>query len=368
MKILSFRSRWLSQWQQFAKYLRYVFNDHAIIALLILLGAGMVGYQQILVSIQIGFWTKGLALILVGLTFSIFWRGASFILPADPVYLLAAENRLRKILRQATVYSIIINMLVQFLIMLVLTPLLAKLFGISATMIIIIISIGIKGLITLGNMQYMQRFKESAQGRQGQANKLVNWHQLVVSERNRQQKILAFFNMFIDVPGMQARVKRRAWADPLLAFFEPRQSTTISKIMVRTFVRQTQYLSVWLRITLFGGVLIFLSTGWLQLGLLIVLVYLMIIQWYPLVKAQQNVVFDHVYPIKLAERRRAFISITSKFAGLTVVFWLILVLYLGMPIINALTGLLIIVVFIGVFEYWQLRQLTMTKGQLQRGA
>ena len=34
-----FKERWQREWRQYSKYLRYVFNDHAMLAVLFLLGA-----------------------------------------------------------------------------------------------------------------------------------------------------------------------------------------------------------------------------------------------------------------------------------------------------------------------------------------
>lgn len=42
-----FKERWQREWRQYSKYLRYVFNDHAMLALLFLLGGSWIGVSAI---------------------------------------------------------------------------------------------------------------------------------------------------------------------------------------------------------------------------------------------------------------------------------------------------------------------------------
>lgn len=315
MKILTFKRRLNRQWQQYSKYLRYVFNDHAVIALLILLGAGLVAYRQILLTLPKTLLTQVLALALLGLTLSFFWRGATFILPADPVYLLADEGRLRKIKQAAGRYSIIWNVLVQGLMTLVLMPVLLHLFSLTVTLFLFVITLLVKFGLTYANLQKITRFTDD------QTN-LVDWEGLVNFEQARRQRVLTFFNMFIDVPGLQVQIKKRAWLNPFSSWLEPRQKTAISLIMTQTFVRQPQYLTSWLRLTLFGCLIILFSNAGLGNILLAFLLYLMILQWLPLLSAHQDIVFDSIFPINDKSRIKSFMYITSKIMLITILIWL----------------------------------------------
>ncbi|GAK30289.1 ABC superfamily ATP binding cassette transporter, membrane protein [Weissella oryzae SG25] len=316
MKILTFKRRLHRQWQQYSKYLRYVFNDHAVIALLILLGAGLVAYRQILLTLPKTLLMQVLALALLGLTLSFFWRGATFILPADPVYLLADEGRLRKIKKAAGRYSIFWNVLVQALMTLVLMPLLLRLFAFTVTLLLFAITLLAKISLTYANLQKVTRFTDN------QTN-LIDWEGLVNFEQARRQRVLNFFNMFIDVPGLQVQIKRRAWLEPFSSWLEPKQKTAIGLIMTQTFVRQPQYLSSWLRLTLFGCLIILFSNAGLGNILLAFLLYLMILQWLPLLNAQQHIVFDIVFPINDKTRIKGFMYITSKLMLITTLVWMI---------------------------------------------
>ena len=53
-----FKERWQREWRQYSKYLRYVFNDHAMLALLFLLGAAGLAYRQLWESAPVTFWTE----------------------------------------------------------------------------------------------------------------------------------------------------------------------------------------------------------------------------------------------------------------------------------------------------------------------
>ena len=79
----------LARWRQYLKYLRYVFNDHAVLALFILAGAGGLAYQS-LWQMHLSIWTKHTAYCYFS-DFH-FQKPTNLIKQADPTALLGTKQ------------------------------------------------------------------------------------------------------------------------------------------------------------------------------------------------------------------------------------------------------------------------------------
>ncbi len=79
-------------YKQNIKYLRYVFNDHFVLFLMILLGALVVQYINFLQIHQLNLWGKIILVILISLASQIVGRLATFIESPDKVFFTDKRN------------------------------------------------------------------------------------------------------------------------------------------------------------------------------------------------------------------------------------------------------------------------------------
>lgn len=347
-----FKDRVANRWHQYLKYLKYVFNDHAVLALFILAGAGGLAYQSLWQTAPINIWTRLLITIIIIMTFIFFKNPTNFIKPADPTALLSDETSLRKLIKQATTYSMIINGIVEGIVLLALWPMIFRLLTNSIPLVLAttIVLVALKMLLTKHIAQKQRLFVDAAN------SKLINWRQLVTTEENHQFIVLSFFNLFIDVPGITPRIKRQSWADTLISFWDRHNNNLIIKLYVTAFIRRTQYIKLWFRLTIFGGLAAWFTTGWLQTILLVILFYLLVLQLIPLSNVHQHIVFNFLYPISNQQRLRAFQLAMLPWLITTQLIWVIIG-FIADPSINLLLqNLICLVVIGGILVFWYTEQ------------
>ena len=145
-----FRKRRQEFNQTLLGYLRYVFNDHFVIALLFLLGLVLYQYRQLLQQLpKDSFIWVGMSVLLLLASLAL-GRPASYLLPADRYYLLPQEEAVVKELVKAVWRSIGVWGLVEVLLVLFFTPLFLA-FGLP---IIVIVTFAI-GLIIFKSCDVM---------------------------------------------------------------------------------------------------------------------------------------------------------------------------------------------------------------------
>jgi ABC-2 type transport system permease protein len=183
-------------------------------------------------------------------------------------------------------------------------------------------------------------------------NNLIDWRAVVAAEDKRQAAILSFFNLFIDVPGMKPAVRRQRWADRLIGHWPNQSRNPLVRLLVTTFVRQGQYWDVWGRLSLIGLLVAFVTTGWLQTVLFVILFYLLVLQLLPLASAHQSLVFDHLYPVTVAQRQQAFRNALIPWLAVTGLIWSIVGGVLAGSITLLLQNVIGLVVVGGILLFW----------------
>jgi ABC-2 type transport system permease protein len=316
-----FANRLGQRWRQYNKYLRYVFNDHAVITLFILLGAGLFGYRELLAATPVTWWTRGALAGVIGLTLFIFRGTTNFLLAADPVFLLADEAALRRMWRQGLWYSMVVNALVEVVLLLVLWPMMVRLYSenllILGLITVLVTALKIAWIYLQAHRQL--HFPEAN-------GELVNWRGALTAEQAHQNMVLGFFNMFLDVPGMTPATKRRAWLTKLTVKWPGVATKPMTKIMMLTFIRQSQFIGTWFRLTAVGAVLAVLMPDWLGFLVLAMLGYLIILQVLPVVWSHEHLAFDHLYPVKLTDRQHSFHQLMLPWLTISWSLWSILAL------------------------------------------
>ncbi|KRL14326.1 ABC transporter permease [Schleiferilactobacillus perolens] len=381
------------------KYLRLVFNDHFMIALIFLFGALGVSYANALKTVTAPLWW-GAPLLIIG-----FWallqmgKLASLFFAADAVFLQPQEANMQAYVRGAWRYSHVLPLIIltflgllaapfaiqgagltiiqwaSFLVALLLLKSadlsvqsmalfvgqsenntrwywFSQLINIASLALTIYlpnyVAIGGAVLALIWEIQANRRAQQIAQkGR-------IDWLPAIAQEERRQFRIYRFYNLFTDVPGMVASAKRRKYLD----IFLPRQSLspqhTFTYLYTRGFLRGTEYLGLFLRLTVIGAVILyFVNTWWLAALVAALFIYLIGFQLLPFAGQYQNNVMTFLYPVTKRTQRQAFLHLLTILLGLTWLVFLIPTCWrLGFSTLTfAATGisLLILIAFIVVY-------------------
>lgn len=335
-----FKNRWSQQWREFSRYLKYVFNDHAVIAFFFLFGALLFAYQQLLQTIPIIWWTQVGLLLILFLTLLLFKTPASFVKSSDAVFFLGDEAPLQRLWQHGTIYSMLINGTIQGLLIIIFWPLLMKLFDFN---FFILLLITIFMIIAKMMLTYVQARQTAAFNTDHLT--LINWTAVSELENQRLATIYGFFNLFIDVPGLQSTIKPHPYLERLRYLWPNYRKDGLLPIYVTTFIRKSEYLNLWVRMLIFGLLLIPFTNGYLLYGLLALLQYLFIAQILPLAGSYRRLVFDTVIPLTLSNRQKAFHSFLLPLSLIMLAIWFILIVITHNFDINQGIGMLSLVIF-----------------------
>ncbi|TGY52811.1 ABC transporter permease [Ligilactobacillus murinus] len=335
--------------KQMFKYLRYVLNDHFILALLFILGGLALSYSNYLkaLSPQAEIWyAKPLVLLILVISLQV-GRLATLLKPADIVFISPRQAEMGQYLQKALQSSLIFAWVFDTLVMLALTPfslVAAKLTVVQLIFLWLLLlvlkylqlerkllglyqvqfasgrwkwflDIGFCGLL-LGTSLYLDPLylllvaalltgyiDKSKKALTTQA--VFNWEVAIETENERMLQLYRFFALFTDVPNLQVAAKRRRYLDRLLPQAKPGGSFTY--LYWRALVRNGETSGLVLRLTVLGAVILyFITEPWLALALAVLFVYLLGFQLFSLYHHYDEVVFMHIYPLDPGNKQKAF--------------------------------------------------------------
>ena len=90
----------------------------------------------------------------------------------------------------------------------------------------------------------------------------------------------------------------------------------------------------------------------LQTVLFVILFYLLVLQLLPLASAHQSLVFDHLYPVTVAQRQQAFRNALIPWLAVTGLIWAIVGGVLAGSITLLLQNVIGLVVVGGILLFW----------------
>ncbi|WP_056949818.1 ABC transporter permease [Lacticaseibacillus nasuensis] len=336
------------------KYLRLVFNDHFVLVLIILFGALLYGYSQVLKSLTVSWWLVplvALALSLVGQLGGL----ASLAEPADATFLLPQTQAYSRYLFKARRYSLWLPATILVLATLAAWPLIGVVHHTDWTQLV---TLGVAVLVFkdlelwLRLLRLYRQPQIAGWGRLAlwggewvaimlglwwhpaitmalalAVNLLFRWHLttwftpakldwlgMIAQEDHRMSRIYRFYNLFTDVPGLSSGVSRRRWLDPLAKLVRRRPERLWDFLYVRGFLRRTEWSGLTLRLALIGAVVEALaSQWWLAAILAAVVVYLIGFQLLPFYLVYDEIVFSQLYPNQ--DRLPAFRRLVARVLG-----------------------------------------------------
>lgn len=345
-----FSQRRQRHFMELLKYWRLVFNDHFVIALFFLFGALAYGYSQWLPQLNDHLWWSRWLLVLWFVLITQVGRLATLLKRPDPIFLLPQVRSISRYLKQATIYSMILGVLMVLTLSVIALPFALTTERLTTFDISLIL---ITALITKVTWLWTARkaisIRWGAQRSRTIAeywinplivwlvtwlvgpiwgllvsaillvamttyyrNVAIDWRLAVRTEQDRMFSIYRFFNLFTDVPSVQGSVKRRKWATGLIKLLE-NDNHAWAYLYAHGFVRNTEVSGLVTRLTIVGMLVVFfIPVNWLNTIIALLFIYLVATQLMPFYEQYQNNVFTHIYPIDHEVRVKDFQRLLNR--------------------------------------------------------
>ncbi|MBA1434579.1 ABC transporter permease [Bombilactobacillus bombi] len=398
------KSLWQQRFVQHAKeqskFLKLVFNEYFILAIIFLIGAVGFWYSQALDQLPPNsWWARPVAILVLGLV-TLLFKPVTLLQAADAAFLLPREKELPQYLVAARRYSLIMPSITTALTGFFLTPFLArgaaftlvKVVFLTLTAIVAAISIIINqfnslyqkstifskiGQNTLGSFLLLiiaAYVNEVAalilaliwcgfnyyQWQQLAAKQIFNWLQAVDIEANRSYQLKRFYNLFTDVPGIAHQAVRRQWLDWLLKPIKPKHRNAYLYLFARGFLRNSDYSGIFVRLTIICLLLIYAIHNYLLITIITALfLYLVEFQLLPLYKNYDGIVLTQIYPLTQSQKQQSFQVLLLVVLGmqwLFIVITLLLCNHLTTQLLWPVVVSLLMVIFL--LKWYLPRQLT----------
>ncbi|RCW69666.1 ABC transporter permease [Saliterribacillus persicus] len=376
--------------KELSRYLRYIFTGHLVIAMFFIVSAMAFYYQRWLEELPLSFPAGWVISIILGLV-AIYSPIQTLLKRADLVFLLPTEHKLMPYFYRSFIYSYVTQLYLFVLVSAALAPLFFAAYGSSSSQnffILILILAIIKVLSLLANW-WMHKIRDkriraidlgvryiavvifiyfmleqavlfsmvvlfliaglfSYNYYLSEKKKAINWDILIVQDHKRMRAFYRLANMFTDVPHLEKQIKKRHLLVRLLTKgFSLKKDNIYAYLYRITTIRSTEYLGIYLRLILIGGILIYyVPNHWLKLIFACLFLYMMLIQMVPLWKHHQLLVWTDIYPISTSLRQASFIKWMQQLILVPWVIFSLLLLILGSI---SMAGLFVIIAGAGIF-------------------
>ncbi len=392
-----FKQRFSAHMKETSRYLRYIFNGHIAFAMLFLISALAYYYQQWLAALPENFPTA----VIIGITFGLlvsYSPARTLLKEPDLVFLIAAEHKMGPYFRDALIYSFVVQLYLVLLAGAAFGPLYAATYPDRAgsvylwTLVVVLIFKAWNLLATW----WMLKIREPGVRQVDQAARtLLNvaifyfavrgemlwaavttvlfafvflydwrvsvkqpgivWDLLVEKDRGRMQTFYRLANMFTDVPHLKNQVKRRDWLVTFVKRVPFTRTHTFDYLYRISFVRSADYLGMYARLLVIGGLFIyFVPNMWLQLLFALLFLYMSSFQMVTLYYHHRTVMWLDLYPVSLDVRQRSLVKLLYSLALIQTVLYTILFVvmqeWIGALAMIAI-GMLFIFAFIRGYVY-----------------
>ncbi|MFC2949980.1 ABC transporter permease [Virgibacillus sediminis] len=347
-----FRERLSEYVKETSRYLRYIFNGHLMIAMFFFISVLAYYYQGWLTRLPENFPAALVIALAFGLIAS-YSPVRTLLQEPDLVFLIPAEHKMEAYFRNAIIYSFIVQLYLVFLIAAVIGPLYFAAYP-DRSGRIYLLTILVLLIFKLWNLLanwWMQKVRDPGMRRADTAARTflgiavfyfaargdmvwagittvvyiivflydymvsrnqpgVHWELLVERDRNRMQAFYRVANMFADVPHLKNRVKKRQWLVNLVSKVPFTRKHTFDYLYRITFVRSGDYLGMYVRLVLIGGLFIYLIPNlWLQVLFALLFCYLSCFQMMSLYQHHRTTMWLDIYPVEVALRRKALVKL-----------------------------------------------------------
>jgi len=390
-----FKTRLQRHLREMAKYLRLVFNDFFVFALLFLLGGLGYGYSNMLKTLKSGYWWAPVVALLVLVIVAQIGRFATLIEDADRVFLLPRERAMHAYLVAARRYSQGLAQATQVIAVFLLAPFMSVTMGWT---VLSLVELGLAQIIlkdALLRLDLASVYQVTGQTRmnhwefkwllsliilaaglwtlplvavvlalildlavalwtaQHWQKQQIRWREQIKLEDNRMLGIYRFFNMFTEVPMLAGTIKRRRYLDWLFKTIKPQHDHLYLYLFSRGMVRGSEFSGLVVRLTVIGMLLLYFVRGeWLPVVLAALFIYLIGFQLLPFFQQYDDVVFTHVYPVLPAQRLKSFVTLITLILSVAALLLWVVVVIANPHVLTAGITLLVEVV-----EVWYLARI-----------
>jgi ABC-2 type transport system permease protein len=278
-----FAKRRATWYKQNLKYLRYVFNDHFVLVIFILLGYLAYQYAQLLKVIPQNWLPGKCAILIIAVILLVVGKVPTYLETPDKLFLLPKEQQVMAHIKKMIGVSMVLPTILIVLAAFITAPLARVSLSFSGGLLIAFW--GVVWLLKL-LVQIISMGKCQEAGR-------LNWQLAIDLEAKRRERILVVYSQFVNVKGLTAKAKRRAYLDPLLG--QARQ--TYDYILRRTFMRSGDYLGLSLRLIVVGSLAIyFIGANIVGLAVGVLFQFLLLFQLIGLQHALDGQLLARLYP------------------------------------------------------------------------
>ncbi|GAB5057418.1 ABC transporter permease [Companilactobacillus alimentarius] len=181
----------------------------------------------------------------------------------------------------------------------------------------------------------------------------LQWKYAIETENQRMFRIKRFYNLFTDVPGVNSKIKRRKWLDWVYKFIKPSNNNTYLYLFARGFVRNNEYIGLFLRLTIIQAIMLCLiDSFYISLIVEMLFIYLVGFQLKPYFKEVMQNLMQRLYPISGKMKIALFTKLSTVILGIQWIVSALAILYKFGLSINSLiiiaAGLLVLI-FVNYF-------------------
>ena len=378
-------SRYKSYLKEISKYGRYIFNDHIKFVLVFGFGGGAYYYQQLLKTISLDF----PAVLFISIVFALLVTSGqitTYFKGPDLYYLLPLEKRMKRYFIRSYFITFLVQAYLLLMFLGIIYPIYKKfMLGETTSFIVFIIIIFLlkayhlfvsflhtsnKGIVSraldycvraIGSFFFIYALLSkwnivllfipiiwlavyAILIQTISQNKRVQWERNVKLDTSRLASFYRFANLFTDVPSIQQQVRRRRWADPMIKKIKTKNAADY--LLVRTFIRNGNYLSMFIRQLFVGAFVIYLVPtviGKIIIGVLFL--YMIGIQNMAILKQYNYHMLWKIYPYTNDENKKSISTLLYILLVICSVVFSVIVLVKGMTVLNFLLMIFIYMLF-----------------------
>lgn len=354
-----FNQRLQSHFTQMSKYLRYVFNDFFVIALMFIIGGIGYQYAMFIKHLQAGQCWEQLVLVVVILFVIQLNNLVTFVKRADFVFWLPKEKEFFAFLRSGLRYSKSLAVIVQIMAWFVMIPFIEKAMvttNISAILLFLVTMVVLKMMIL--NFQMIDNYHHNHNLLNNKVfyrvivplvvvalatyinvyvgviigvamlilshllvaklkQQSIDWQVVIEKTESHENSLNRFFNMFTDVENMQGAVRRRSYLDSLFKMFN---GDVYSVLYSRGIVRDKEISGLLTRVSILGAIIIgAIKLEWMAVLIALLFIYLIVFQLIPYFTNFEDNVFISLYPINFDQQVKSFTNVIGKIMILVII-------------------------------------------------
>ncbi|WP_174616215.1 ABC transporter permease [Virgibacillus ihumii] len=367
-----FKKRLSAHFKELSRYTRYILNEHIAFAMFFFVAAMAYYYQQWLKDLPENFPVALIAGVVFGLLVS-YSPVRTLLQEPDLVFLIPAETKMDAYFRDAIISSFVVQLYVLLLAGGALGPLYFAAYPDRAGNIYILI-LAVVLIFKLWNLftnWWMLKIREPGIRQVDLlARTLLNmavfyflvkgemllagittilfvfvflydlmvsrkqtgvlWDLLLEKDQHRMHTFYRMANMFADVPHLKNRVKGRHWLVSMVSRVPFVKKHTFDYLYRITFIRSSDYLGMYLRLIVIGGLFIFFIPNlWMKAIFALLFIYMSSFQMITLYHHHRTVMWLDLYPIPLKVRQQSMIKLLFQLTLLQTIVFTVLLLGMG---------------------------------------